>query len=220
MMSDQPVFHITLVRHGESIGNAENRLQGHADFALSPTGREQARQLAVRWRSDAVRFDYAITSPLSRARETAQILVDILGIPHLEVDPLWIERNMGLRSGMTFDEIRARYPEPTFLNPYEPWSEQGESDWELYLRAGKALHTLLQRPAGRYLVVSHGALLNKVLYSILGITPQPFSQGIHFRLGNTAFSVFTYNPRTHQWRVEIIGDTHHLNQKNGHPILE
>lgn len=212
-MSDVSVFHITLLRHGESVGNAENRLQGHADFPLSEAGREQARKLAARWKAEGVKFDHIITSPLARARETAQIISDALDIFNFEIDPLWMERDMGLRSGMTLDEIRDRYPEPEFLNPYQSWSEQGESEWELYLRGGQALHKLLLRPPARYLVVSHGAILNTVLYSILGITPQPNRQGARFRLGNTSFSKFLYDPRSHRWQVDVIGDTNHLNGK-------
>lgn len=213
MGENQATYHITLLRHGESVGNAENRLQGHADFPLSEAGREQARKLAARWRAEGVKFDATVTSPLARALETAQIISEALGIPRFETDPLWKERDMGERSGMTIEEIRARYPEPDFLNPYEAWSEQGESDWELYLRGGQALHKLLQRPPAHYLVVSHGAILNKVLYSILGIIPQPNRQGAHFRLGNTSLSTFIYNPQSHHWRVEVIGDTYHLNGK-------
>lgn len=213
-MTEQAIFHITLLRHGESVGNAENRLQGHADFPLSETGREQARKLAARWKAEGVTFDCVIASPLARALQTAQIIAESLDISQQETEPLWMERDMGLRSGMTIEEIRARYPEPQFLNPYQPWSEQGESDWELYLRGGKALHKLLLRPPGCYLVVSHGALLNKVFYSILGITPQPNWQGAQFRLRNASFSTFVYNPQTHHWRVEVIGDTHHLNEKH------
>ncbi|MBK8824271.1 MAG: histidine phosphatase family protein [Anaerolineales bacterium] len=43
-------FHITLLRHGESVGNAESRWQGQADFPLTDTGRAQARALAERWK--------------------------------------------------------------------------------------------------------------------------------------------------------------------------
>ena len=210
-MTEKPVFHITLLRHGESVGNAENRLQGHADFPLSDAGREQARKLAARWKAEGVKFDCTIASPLLRALETAQIISEALGIPNFETDPLWMERDMGLRAGLTMAEIRAQFPEQEFVNPYESWSENGESEWELYLRGGQALHKLLQRPPARYLVVSHGAILNKVFYSILGITPQPNRQGAHFRLGNTAFSTFTYYPHSHHWRVDVIGDTNHLN---------
>ncbi len=210
-MTEKPVFHITLLRHGESVGNAENRLQGHADFPLSDAGREQARKLAARWKAEGVKFDCTIASPLLRALETAQIISEALGIPNFETDPLWMERDMGLRAGLTMAEIRAQFPEQEFVNPYESWSENGESEWELYLRGGQALHKLLQRPPARYLVVSHGAILNKVFYSILGITPQPNYQGAHFRLGNTSFSIFRYNPQSHHWRVDVIGDTYHLN---------
>jgi broad specificity phosphatase PhoE len=212
-MTEKPVYHLTLLRHGESVGNVENRLQGLSDFPLSDEGRAQARKLAARWKAEGIFFDSVIASPLSRALETAQIIAAELGLTNLETDPLWVERDMGLRSGMTMAEIRAQFPEQDFVNPYESWSENGESDWELYLRGGQALHKLLQRPPARYLVVSHGAILNKVFYSILGITPQPNSQGAHFRLENTSFSRFRYNPQSHHWRVEVIGDTSHL--KNG-----
>jgi broad specificity phosphatase PhoE len=213
-MPDKPVYQITLLRHGESVGNAENRLQGHSDFPLSEKGRAQAQVLAARWKLEGMIFDFVIASPLSRALETAQIIVTDLGLGDVETDPLWLERDMGRRSGMTMSEIRAQFTEAEFVNPFESWSENGESDWELYLRGGQALHKLLQRPPARYLVVSHGAILNKVFYSILGITPQPNYQGAHFRLGNTSFSTFTYNPQAHHWRVDVIGDTNHLRDKN------
>ena len=51
--ANPPVFHITLVRHGESVGNVENRLQGLSDFPLSETGRAQARASRERNRSSA-----------------------------------------------------------------------------------------------------------------------------------------------------------------------
>ena len=69
-MTETPIYHITFLRHGESTGNAENRLQGLSDFPLSDTGRDQARALGERWQAEGLTFDMAITSPLSRARET------------------------------------------------------------------------------------------------------------------------------------------------------
>ncbi len=209
-MTEKPVYQFTFLRHGESVGNVENRLQGLSDFPLSETGRAQAHKLAARWKKEGVTFDAVIASPLSRALETAQIIAADLGLPEIATDPLWVERDMGVRSGMTMAEIRARFTDPDFLNPYQPWGEKAESDWALYLRGGQALHTLLQRPPARYLVVSHGAILGKVYYSILGITPQPNSHGIHFRLANTSFSRFRYNPGSHRWTVDVIGDTNHL----------
>jgi broad specificity phosphatase PhoE len=209
-MADMPVFHITFLRHGESIGNAENRLQGLSDFPLSETGRVQARSLGARWQAEGVTFDAAFVSPLSRARETAEIVTAALKVPVFELEPLWLERDMGKRSGMTLDEINAQFPVLDFVNPYDSVGESGESDWALYLRGGQALHKILQHPPARYLVVTHGAILNMTLYAVLGIAPQPNFQGPRFRLENTAFCHFRYYPTFHRWRVDVIGDRSHL----------
>lgn len=208
-VSIPPVFHITFLRHGESTGNLENRLQGHSEFPLSETGRAQAHALAARWQAEGVTFDTAISSPLGRAHETAQIVVADLKIPVLELEPLWVERDMGKLSGLTMDDIRAQFPEPDFTNPYDAPNASGEGDWALYLRGGQALHKILQRSPGRYLIITHGAILNMTLYAILGIAPQPNFQGPRFRLENTAFATFRYYPDAHRWRVDVIGDRNH-----------
>ena len=121
---------------------------------------------------------------------------------------------MGKRSGLTMDEIHAQFQDPNSVNPYDSIDESGESDWALYLRGGQALHKILQRPPARYLIVTHGAILNMTLYAILGIAPQPNFQGPRFRLENTAFCQFRYYPQAHRWRVDVIGDTGHLHARN------
>ena len=208
MTKDANLYYLTLLRHGESTGNAENRLQGQSDYPLSEKGRAQARALAARWQAEGVRFDTAIASPLLRASETAQIVAGRLGVP-LEFDPLWMERHNGKMSGLLQDEAQALYPDERFVNPYQPLAETGEGDWQLYLRAGQALFNLLRRPPGRYLVVSHGGTLNMTIYAILGITPQANYQGPRFHFRNTSFSSFSYSPARHRWRVEVIGDRAH-----------
>jgi len=208
-MPETPIYHITFLRHGESTGNVENRLQGLSDFPLSETGRAQARALGERWQAEGLTFDTAITSPLSRARETAEIIAAALQIPTFELEPLWVERDMGKRSGMTMEEINAQFPNPDFINPYDSFDASGESDWALYLCGGQALHKILQRPPAKYLIVTHGAILNMTLYAILGIAPQPNFQGPRFRMENTAFCQFRYYPLAHRWRVDVIGDQNH-----------
>lgn len=207
--SSNPCSEITFVRHGESVGNLENRLQGRLDYPLSETGRAQAGALAQHWNAAGKRFDVAIASPLSRASETADILARALQIPQLEFEPLWMERDMGKRSGLTMSEIKETFHEPGFVNPYGPAYDSGESDWELYLRAGQALHKILQRPASRYLVVTHGAILQMTLLAILGLTPHANSQGPHFTLENTCVCSFRYYPGMHLWRVDAIGERSH-----------
>ena len=207
---EKPVYDITFVRHGESVGNAENRLQGQSEFPLSEKGRAQALSLAERWKGDGVSFDYVIASPLGRAFETAEIIASGLGVTSpIEPEPLWMERDNGKRSGMTWDEVQKNYPDGEFYNPYQYVAETGEGDWALFLRAGQALHKILQRQPGRYLIASHGAILNMAFYAIMGLTPQPNGQGPRFHLKNACFSRFIYHPHRHRWEVVVISDRTH-----------
>lgn len=194
------------LRHGQSVGNLEERFQGQADFPLTKAGRAQAQALAERWQTEGQVFDLAIASPLLRARETAEIVTQKLGVP-LEFDDLWMERDNGKFSGLTYAEIRTRSAEVDFYTPYQAFGETGEGDWALFLRAGQAVHSLLRRPPGRYLVVSHGGLLNMVLYSIMGISPQANGHGIRFRFKNTSYAHFTYQPENHRWHMECLFGT-------------
>ncbi len=204
-------YSITLLRHGESQGNFEGRHQGQADFPLTSRGREQSQALLERWISEEKEFDLVISSPLRRARETAEIISSGLRIP-LEFDPLWMERDNGLMAGLSEDEVRDTLPQPTFIHPYLPIGETGESQWELYLRAGQAVQSLLNRSAGKYLIVSHGGILNMFFYAVLGITPQPNFHGPRFRLNNTAFATLHYDPKSHRWY--ILGVNDHLHWKS------
>jgi 2,3-bisphosphoglycerate-dependent phosphoglycerate mutase len=201
-------YHITLLRHGESVGNAEGKHQGQSDFPLTPKGEAQARALAERWLKENTTFDLIISSPLSRALGTAQILANTLHIP-LEFNPLWMERNNGLLAGLRPEEAIITYPRPPFIHPYLPIGQTGESQWELFLRAGTAIQDLLHHPPGKYLIVSHGGILNMVLYAILGITPQANFYGPRFRFGNTAFATLSYTPNEHKWYVHGVNDQAH-----------
>ena len=199
-MAETKSYDFVFLRHGESVGNAEERFQGQSDFPLTEAGREQARALADRWLREGMKFDLALTSPLSRARETAEIVAGKLNVP-LEANSIWLERNAGEVSGLTREEASKLFPEPEFTTPYDAFGESGEGDWELFLRAGKAVHELIKRPAGKYLIVTHGGLLNKVMYVILGIPVQLSNNGPRFRFNNTGFAEFNYRPARHQWRM-------------------
>jgi broad specificity phosphatase PhoE len=200
-------YEFMFLRHGQSVGNLEERFQGQADFPLTEAGRAQANAVAERWQAEKLSFDLAIASPLKRARETAEIVTQKLGVP-LEFDDLWMERDNGKFSGLTYAEIRIQSGDADFYTPYQDFGETGEGDWALFLRAGQAVHSLLRRPPGKYLVVSHGGLLNMVLYSIMGISPQANGHGIRFRFKNTSYAHFTYQPENHRWHMEcLVGTT-------------
>ena len=208
------IFCITLLRHGESQGNFEGRHQGQADFPLTELGRQQTKALVDRWKSQDKAFELIISSPLVRARETAEILSTELNLP-LELDSLWMERDNGLMAGLSPEEVREHLPQYDFIHPYQPIGQTGESQWELFLRAGKAVQNLINRPPGSYLIVSHGGLLNMFFYAILGIAPQPNFHGPRFRFNNTAFATVHYNPSSHRWYILGVNDHMHWNSEEG-----
>jgi 2,3-bisphosphoglycerate-dependent phosphoglycerate mutase len=194
------LYRVTFLRHGESVGNFENRFQGHADFPLTETGRAQARALAERWQSEGRTFDRIYSSPLARARETAEIICAALNAP-FEIDPEWMEINNGLLAGMSDEEAAISVPPPTFVTPYTHTGRTGESRWEVYLRAGRNIQKLLDNPASHTLVVSHGGILNMTMYAILGIPVQADHTGARFMFHNTTFATFAYAPANHNWRL-------------------
>jgi len=210
-MTEPAFYFVTFLRHGESVGNAEDRFQGHADFPLTEKGRAQAQTLVERWQAEGVAFDTCIASPLLRARQTAEIISEALGIP-LEFDPDWMEINNGVLAGLKEEQAEQVAPRPTFMTPYTRFGETGESRWELYLRAGRAIQHILDRPVGRYLVASHGGILNMALYAILGIPVQADSAGPRFMFHNTTFTTFTYTPERHCWRMLAFDDRRHLKE--------
>ena len=212
-MAESELFDIIFLRHGESVGNAERRWQGQAEFPLTEKGRRQAQSLADRWLTEKRIFDYILASPQKRAKETADIIGNELDLS-IETDPIWMERDIGEIAGMTGEEVKQRYPNRNRITPYAPIiGKEGEGDWELYLRAGNALQRLLRRNPGKYLVVSHGGLLNQILHAVVGITPQGNSSGPRFRFKNTGFAHLTYRPSSHQWQINAINDRSHWNGK-------
>jgi 2,3-bisphosphoglycerate-dependent phosphoglycerate mutase len=209
-----PSYFIIFLRHGESVGNAEGRFQGQYDFPLSEKGRAQAQALAERWKKEGMTFDRCISSPLLRARQTAEIVTSALGTP-LEFDDDWKELNNGGLAGMTQDEAAEKFPRPDFIPPYQHVAGTGESRFEIFLRGGRAVQHLLDRGPGRILVTAHGGILNMALYAILGIPVQADYTGPSFRFLNTSFATLTYTPEEHHWRMIGVNDQLHWKEEEG-----
>ena len=207
-MSKKDKYSIVFLRHAESVGNAEGYFQGQDDFPLTERGRAQVQALVARWQAEGRGFDYIIASPLTRTRETAEAVAALLGMT-VEFDAIWMERHNGVVTGLKHEEGNKRFPQPSFRNPYTDFAESGEGDWALYLRAGQALQQLLTRDAGRYLIVSHGGLLNQMMKAIVGVAPHANYQGAQFRFGNTAFATVTYFADAHRWYIEGLNDQNH-----------
>ncbi len=104
---------LILVRHGESVWNAENRFTGWVDSPLSDNGREEAKTGGERLAAEGVRVDHAYTSTLVRAIETGQIVLDALGQGDLPQEQAWElnERFYGFLTGRNKDEARELFGE-------------------------------------------------------------------------------------------------------------
>jgi broad specificity phosphatase PhoE len=163
---------MVLTRHGATPRtNPEQHLGQGIDIGLSDEGREAARALAQRL--DGIAFDRIVSSPLRRARETAEILVP--GRP-IESDGRLLEMDYGSWEGLTYAEIEARDPELR-----ERWVDDpstvacpgGETGEDVAARVSSFLQETTGWAAGNtratVLVVAH-ATLNRILLCVaLGV---------------------------------------------------
>lgn len=184
---------IVLWRHGQTAWNVERRFQGKTDVPLDETGVEQARR-AARLLA-ALRPTTIVSSTLVRARDTAQSLADLTGLP-VAFDPELIERDGGEWEGLSDREIRERYPEERVR--WEP--PGGETSPQVAKRVGAALerHATALEPDGVLVVASHGASLRLGLAHMLGLP-----EDVWDRLGglsNCCWSVLT-EMRDGGWRL-------------------
>ena len=172
---------IYLVRHAQSLANADGRIQGWLDSPLSERGRQQACCLADKL-STMASFQLMFSSPLQRAAETARIIADRLNCP-LKFDDDLREYNMGPITGLTVAEIKERFPERyeaferNELLPHLP-GEEGEAAFSERVR--RCMDRIVRQvPEGQAtLVVAHGGSLNACLINWLGIdqrSRRPFS---------------------------------------------
>jgi 2,3-bisphosphoglycerate-dependent phosphoglycerate mutase len=209
MPANNNLYVFTFLRHGKSTGNMEGRLQGQSEYPLTDSGHKQARQLAKYWCDQKRTFDQIIASPLERARQTAEILAEALEAP-IETDPIWMERFFGSWEGLTIEEVHQVHSDFDFSDLTQRPGQNGESLLELYARASQALQSLLNRPAGEYLIVSHGAMLQMTFYTMLGLSPLLNFQRLRFQFDNTAFSNLSYDPKRQLWLITGINQTPHL----------
>lgn len=196
---------LILVRHGETIWNAEHRYQGQSDIPLSEGGIQQAERVAARLQSEA--FDALYVSDLSRAKQTATIINQH---HQLEVrsDARLREANMGIFEGLTPDEQRARFPDI-----YDIWRAdpdmpppQGEPRTDIEARMQAILDHILDAHANqRVLIVGHGGTLRTLMCLCIGLPSHLYWR---FWLDNTSITELRFTERGAL--LYRVNDTAHL----------
>ena len=163
---------LLLARHGQSVSNAVRRFQGVQDVPLSPLGLSQAEALGAALRRRRLAAVY--TSPLTRARRTAEIAAAGLSVPVVSVEDLR-ELSLGEWEGRTVEEIRALPGDP-----YAQWVRDpvvglppgGEPLHAVQRRVVRAIEEIAAgHPNGDdVLVVCHGGVISAFLAHCLGLS--------------------------------------------------
>ncbi len=191
------------IRHGESVFNAENRIQGQANPSLSPKGVLQSQALARGY--EGVQVDAVYCSPLERAYTTAKPLADKLGL-EIQPDDRLMELNAGIFQGLCWSEIQDRYPEeaarwkshdPEYAIP------EGESRLDLMRRGREAFDSIRLAGNETVVVVAHGGILAAAIKDLLRIPPalNPF------QLYNGSVSKLSWHDRV---QLLTLNETSHL----------
>jgi len=183
-----------LIRHGETEGAETKRYKGHIDVPLSVNGVRQMERMAeyisgeVRKRgsaeagarravplqnmNDSGLLSAVYCSDLSRATKSAEIIAAPYGLKPVVMTELR-ERNFGTWEGMTFDEIKEKWPDA-----FSDWAEnpmkfsplEGESTIDARERATQAFNDIFERHKGQNIaIVSHGGIIRIMLCEFLGI---------------------------------------------------
>ena len=162
---------VVLLRHGRTEWNAQRRFQGQADPPLDDVGRAQAYSVAAL--VAALRPDVLITSDLTRAVQTAEIVSELAGATPA-LDARFRERGLGHWEGLTRDEVALAYPDEyaDWLAGRDVSRRGGETREEVAARAAAAFAELPDVPTT--LIVTHSATAMALTNSLLGI-----AQGLH-----------------------------------------
>jgi broad specificity phosphatase PhoE len=183
------MLEIYFIRHGESVGNLENRFRGKHDFPLNENGLRQARALKKELKE--VPFLKIYSSPLHRAFDTAQIIAD--GKIVVEVDEAFNNISLGEWENRSKAEIQNKYPDlwKLWINNPEKLAFPGmETLAEVQQRSYDVLLQLVERhKLGKIAIVSHRAVLKPLFAAILGI-PEPYFWKIH--MDTAAYSMVEY----------------------------
>ncbi len=180
---------IWLLRHGETEWSRSGQHTGRTDLPLTEVGQEQARKL--RAALGGQQFDQVLTSPLRRARETAELAGFSGAVPNEDL----MEWHYGDLEGRTSAEIGAEFPGWTIWTGPVP---NGETLDQVAARADRVLSNL---PSGRVAIFAHGHFLRVLATCWLGVKPD---KGRLLSLSTASLSVLGWERQTralHSWNI-------------------
>ncbi|GAA1503815.1 putative phosphoglycerate mutase [Agromyces terreus] len=178
---------LALIRHGQTDWNAAGRLQGRTDIPLNDVGRAQARAAASAFSGGL--WQSVVSSPLGRARETAEILADALDLPIGGTYDELLEQEYGEAEGVHVAEIASRWPDRAIPGK--------EPEAEVARRGLRGLERISADHGGApVLAVAHGSFIRYTLSGISGHDPRHYPRfenlsSSHVRFEDAAWRVHT-----------------------------
>ncbi len=195
---------IYIARHGQNVDNANGILNGHRDEPLTQKGVEQAEEVAGEIKNAKLSFDRIYTSPLSRAKQTAEIICDAIHGPKPVVEPLLIERDFGIMTGVEasrVEELCAPKILKAELITYFLEPEGAETFPDLLDRAHKYLAELKSmHNDGPILLVTHGDFGKMIYASYYNLDWKQVLQQFHF--GNS--ELLLLSPESHADQAHVF----------------
>ncbi|MFE0252122.1 histidine phosphatase family protein [Streptomyces sp. NPDC059010] len=202
---------LVLLRHGETLLTPHRRLSGSGGTnpGLSPAGRRQAEATADAL-ADRGDIDAIVTSPMRRCRETAHSVATRLGLS-VRVDRDLREADFGAWEGLTFTQVRERYPDDLsawLASPESPPSGADETMQQVARRVAAVRDGLVAQYAGAtVVVVSHVGPLRTLIRLALQAPPHCL---FRMEVSAASLSTVTYD-EDGTATVQALNDTHHLN---------
>lgn len=171
-----------LMRHGKTEWNELHKLQGRTDIPLNEEGRDMARKAALEYKD--VHFDVCYCSPLTRAKETAQILLEGRNVPIITDDRL-VEMGFGEYEGLANSFNIPNCPINVIFQHPEMYTESvggAETFDELFARTGEFLDDVVKpllEEGKDVLILGHGAMNSSIICQVKGLPIEKFwSEGI------------------------------------------
>ena len=193
---------LILTRHGETEENMQGILVGHAHGTLSAAGIQQAKHLAERLKTEHINYIYS--SDLGRSSDTTKEI-----IRHFQKIPVGYtqelrERDLGELQGKKKSELGLEKGQShTFLD-----SKQGETLQQLYDRAKKFLHRIIEEhKTESVLCVGHNGINKAIIAVLQNLSPEGIRTARNF--GNASITIIDISEDL-QHRVHVYDDTGHL----------
>lgn len=200
---------IILIRHGECEGNIKRMFRGRTDFPLNKRGLVQAQDLAQELKSFPLKYIY--TSPLSRARQTAEAISRQCRV-EVKIEERFNNIELGSWEGRYKKEISQEYPKEWELwinNPEELRVTDMETLYDVQKRAKSCLDKLVLEHKGETLVViTHRAVLKPLIAACLNIV-SPYFWKIH--LDTASYSLLSYKDGRGYCLIQL-NQTKHLKE--------